>query len=320
MRKRRQGVFTAAGLSLGGLVLLLGAILIFARTDALERRELLAGESQIALTPFGSVEYAIRGEGPPVLVIHGAGGGFDQGLLLADAVGGEGFRWIAVSRFGYLQSPLPEDASTAAQADALAELLTHLEIARVDVLAMSGGTPPALQLAARHPERVGAVALLSPAPFTPFGGEVAGRPIPTSFYTALVGSDVAYWVMQRLAPGTLKSAFDARPELMTEAEDRAFADRLVETFQPASARRAGLQNEGAAVDPEAVYDLEAIRAPVLVVHAADDRLNPVAVGEAIAGRVAGAEFIRYETGGHLLLGHHGALREAIPAFFLRGVE
>ena len=44
--------------------------------------------------------------------------------------------------------------------DALAELLTHLEIARVDVLAMSGGTPPALQLAARHPERVGAVALL----------------------------------------------------------------------------------------------------------------------------------------------------------------
>lgn len=320
MRKRRRGTFTAAGLLLGGLVILFGVAVLFARTEALERREFLAGQSQIALTAFGTVEYAIGGEGPPVLVIHGAGGGFDQGLLLAEAVGGEGFRWIAVSRFGYLQSPMPEDASTAAQADALAEMLTQLEIERVDVLAMSGGAPPALQLAANHPERVGAMVLLSPAPFTPFGGEVAGRPIPTAFYTALVGSDVIYWLMQRLAPGTLKSAFDARPELMAEEEDRAFAERLVETFQPASARRAGIENEGAAVDPGAVYDLEAIGAPVLVVHAADDRLNPVAVGEAIAGRVTGAEFIRYETGGHLLLGHHGALREKIPAFLSSAPE
>jgi len=320
VRKRRRGTFTAAGLLLGGLVILFGVAVLFARTEALERREFLAGQSQIALTAFGTVEYAIGGEGPPVLVIHGAGGGFDQGLLLAEAVGGEGFRWIAVSRFGYLQSPMPEDASTAAQADALAEMLTQLEIERVDVLAMSGGAPPALQLAANHPERVGAMVLLSPAPFTPFGGEVAGRPIPTAFYTALVGSDVIYWLMQRLAPGTLKSAFDARPELMAEEEDRAFAERLVETFQPASARRAGIENEGAAVDPGAVYDLEAIGAPVLVVHAADDRLNPVAVGEAIAGRVTGAEFIRYETGGHLLLGHHGALREKIPAFLSSAPE
>ncbi len=310
---------TVFGLIAGTLVVLLGVSILLARTESLERQEFLAGQSQVAQTPFGAVEYAIQGEGPPVLVIHGAGGGFDQGLLLAEAVGGEGFRWIAVSRFGYLNSPLPEDVSTEAQADALAGLLTQLGIERVDVLAMSGGTPPALQLAANHPERVDALVLLSPAPFTPFGGEVEGRPIPTSFYTALVGSDVVYWILQRLAPGTLKSAFDARPELMVEEEDRAFAKRLVETFQPASARRAGIENEGAAVDPDAVYELEAIRAPVWVVHAADDRLNPVAVGEAIAGRIAGAQFTRYETGGHLLLGHHGELRAAIPAF-LSGVQ
>lgn len=312
---RRRGQMTFLGILAALLFVAAGVVIILARTESLERRELLAGQSDLVRTPYGVVEYAIRGDGPPVLVIHGAGGGFDQGLLLADALGGEGYRWISVSRFGYLRSPLPEDASTLAQADALADFLTQLGIERVDVLAMSGGAPPALQLAARHPERVGAMVLLSPAPFTPFGGEVEDRPIPTAFYTALVGSDIGYWVMQRLAPGLLRSAFDARPDLLAEEEEgRVFTERLVETFIPASARLAGLRNEGAAVDPNTVYDLEAIRAPILVVHAADDRLNPVAIGEMIAARIAGAEFIRYETGGHLLLGHHGALKEKIARF------
>ncbi len=300
----------------GFLIVVPGAVIILARTEASERRGHLAARSEIAQTPFGALEYVITGEGPPVLVLHGAGGGYDQGLLIAEAVGGEGFRWIAVSRFGYLNSPLPEDASTVAQAHALATLLSQLGIDRAGVLAMSGGAPPALQLAALHPDRVGSMALLSPAPFTPFGGEVEGRPVPTAFYTALAGSDVVYWLMRRVARGTLKSAFDARPELRAGDED-GFARRLVDTFLPASARRTGLGNEIAAVDPGTVYDLESIRARVLVVHAADDGLNPVAIGEAIAARIDGAAFIRYDSGGHLLLGHHGALRAQVSEFFSR---
>lgn len=315
MRRARPGAFSVAGIAAAILVVLVGLALTLARTEAMERADVLAGQSEVARTPHGLVEYAIRGEGPPVLVIHGAGGGFDQGLLLADALGGPDRRWISVSRFGYLRSRLPEDASTAAQADALADLLTGLEIERVDVLAMSGGVPPALQLAARYPGRVSAMVLLSPAPFTPFGGDVEGRPVPAAVYTAIAGSDVGFWLMKRLAPGMLRSAFDARPELLEAApKDADFVDRLVDGFQPASGRLAGLRNEIAAVDPWAEYNLEAIRAPALVVHAADDRLNPVVISETIAGRISGAEFIRYDTGGHLLLGHHGDLREAIPAF------
>lgn len=316
MRRVRPGAISVAGIAAAILVVLMGLALTMARTEATQRAEALAGQSEVARTPHGAVEFAIQGEGPPVLVIHGAGGGFDQGLLLAEAVGGAGRRWISVSRFGYLRSSLPEDASTAAQADAMADLLAGLGIERVDVLAMSGGAPPALQLAARHPERVRAMALLSPAPFTPFGGDVEGRPVPAAVYTAIAGSDVGFWLMKRLAPGTLRAAFDARPELLEAApEDAAFVDRLVDGFQPASGRLAGLRNEIAAVDPEAEYDLEAIRAPVLVVHAADDRLNPVAISETIAARIKDAAFIRYEAGGHLLISHHGDLRRRIADFF-----
>jgi pimeloyl-ACP methyl ester carboxylesterase len=42
-----------------------------------------------------------------VLVIHGSGGGFDQGGPIARASFGDGLRWIAPSRFGRLRSGVP---------------------------------------------------------------------------------------------------------------------------------------------------------------------------------------------------------------------
>jgi hypothetical protein len=61
---------------------------------------------------------AEKGSGIPLLSIHGAGGGYDQGLANAAGFVGAGFRIIAPSRFGYLGTPVPPDISPAAQADA----------------------------------------------------------------------------------------------------------------------------------------------------------------------------------------------------------
>lgn len=63
--------------------------------------------SRVVASPLGDLEYRRGGAGPAVLVIHGSGGGFDQGELLAQAVLGEDFDWIAPSRLGYLRSALP---------------------------------------------------------------------------------------------------------------------------------------------------------------------------------------------------------------------
>ena len=57
-------------------------------------------------SPYGDIEYTDGGSGPAVLVIHGSGGGYDQGELIAQAVLGEQFHWISPSRFGYLRSGL----------------------------------------------------------------------------------------------------------------------------------------------------------------------------------------------------------------------
>ena len=99
---------------------------------AAEKR--LKHESQFIETTVGPIVYGTAVEGPPVLVIHGAGGGFDQSLHTAKMFG-DGFQWIAPSRFGYLGTPLPKEKSPVAQADAHAALLDGLDIERVPVLA-----------------------------------------------------------------------------------------------------------------------------------------------------------------------------------------
>ncbi len=292
------------------LFLAMLAVTAYALVETRARISVLEAERSLADTRHGKIEYIRWGEGQPVLVVHGAGGGYDQGRLLARAVGGNRGRWISVSRFGYLGSAMPEAPSTAAQAEAFVDLLDILGIQRVSILAMSGGVPPSLKFAELFPNRVDRMMLLSSAPFTPFAPTVEDRPIPTWAYSALLGNDVVYWVLSKVARGQLEEAFDVRADIREHlsGEDQAFVRDLIDAFIPASRRLAGVNNEGAAVDPAVTYHLEHIRAEVLIVHARDDRLNPFEVGTAIAARIPDSRLLALDRGGHLLLGRHAELR------------
>jgi 2-hydroxy-6-oxonona-2,4-dienedioate hydrolase len=110
------------------------------RHDLSAAKARVSSGSKLMNTPCGLIEYADVGTGAPVLVIHGAGGGFDQGLEFARPLIDHGFRVIAPSRFGYLRTPLPKDskdASPLAQADAHASLLDALQLHKVGVVGVS---------------------------------------------------------------------------------------------------------------------------------------------------------------------------------------
>jgi len=308
---RRVALWLVAALAIGAIA----TYLAYSR-DMHSTRDRLAAGSQVVTTRHSPIEYTEWGQGPAVLVIHGAGGGYDQGVSIARAFGGEGFRWISPSRFGYLRTPLPADASTAAQADAFADLLDALNIKRVAILAFSGGVPPALQFAQRYPERTAALALLSGAPYTPLTAAEQKLPVPIWVYQALFRSDFPYWVLQKVARSSLEPMFDITPALRAAAppEEQPFIASMVDAFQPVTARIDGVRNEGAAVDPRARYRVDAITTPTLVIHSRDDHLNPFSFGEHTAQHIPGAQFLPLPSGGHLLLGHHAEVRARVNAF------
>ena len=77
-----------------------GVYAIFAR-DLAGARGRLVGRSKTMETSFGTLEYVVMGEGEPMLIVHGAEGGFDQGIDMTGALAAHGYQLIAPSRFGY---------------------------------------------------------------------------------------------------------------------------------------------------------------------------------------------------------------------------
>ena len=72
----------------------------------------LRAASRIAKTRCGEIEYATTSAGSPVLISHGTLGGFDQGMVAAELILPPQFRPIAVSRPGYLRTPLAVGCET----------------------------------------------------------------------------------------------------------------------------------------------------------------------------------------------------------------
>lgn len=298
------------------------------RDDLYRARERVATGSLLAETRCGPVEYAIAGTGAPVLVVHGAGGGYDQGLDLAAPLLQAGFRVIAVSRFGYLRTPLPQDASPAAQADAYACLLDALGIGRAAILGASAGAPSATQFALRYPARCKALVLLVPAIYAPRPGgapsvhPASERSSPAAGFlleTAL-RSDFLFWLAPRLSRAVVdRTILGTPPEVVARASpaDQARVAQLTEHILPVSERRLGLSNDGKIVSALPRYDLERIAVPTLTISMADDLYGTYDGARYTAEHVPGAQFLGYPTGGHMAIGHQEEISAAITAFLHR---
>ncbi|HUH85456.1 MAG TPA: alpha/beta hydrolase [Stellaceae bacterium] len=267
-------------------------------------------------TGAGPIEYAERGEGRPLLSIHGAGGGFDQGLANAAELVGDGFRVIAPSRFGYLRTPVPSDASPAAQADAHAALLSSRGIHRAIVLGVSAGARSAVELALRRPDLVERLLLIVPALHD------AGHPPATdasrgsqfAFSLVNAGADFAWWIAEKLAPSMLVRFIGVPPALLAGAPagERDRVMRIVRSIAPLSLRFPGINIDSAPCPTE--LPLERIAAPTLIISARDDLFATATAAEFAAGKIRDARLVLYDAGGHLLVGHSAEAQAAVRAF------
>ena len=230
-----------------------------------------------------SIAFRQSGEGPPLLLIHGAEADhsmFDAfGALLAPH-----FTVIAYDQRDSGGTTNPASAyGVAEMAKDAAELIAALGHRRAHVFGTSLGGVIAQVLAAHHPARVDRLVLSST--FRP------GAP-PTA-----LNPDV----FARLA--TLRAGLpNTAPEIATyffPAEHIAAHPEAVEIFN--GSKRDAVQRQrraGILVQP-LVYDPATIAAPTLVLAAAEDRLIPPAHTLSLAREIAGACTVTIAGAGHV---------------------
>ena len=312
MSRRRKWLLAAT-------VAVLAAVVVVAlfKADLRDARSRLQGRSATIATASGSMEYAVAGSGPPLLMIHGTGGGFDQGLLFTEKVAAQGVRVIAPSRFGYLRSSFPEDHSSEVQADAFVTLLDHLQIRKVVVAGGSAGALSAVQFALRHPDRTSALILIVPAANVQGHDPNEMSPAQEWMVRRLVTSDFLYWSARKVAPKKLIGFLLATdPALLDQvpADERERAYRILDQMLPISARWQGMLNDADLAGHPAKMDFRAIRIPTLIISAEDDRFGTAATSKIIAGQMPSSRLLLFPNGGHVLLGHDAESASEIARF------
>ena len=295
------------------------SLLIAWRFDSdMQRARARAAQGSVLLqTRCGPIEYQEAGAGVPLLAVHGSGGGHDQGMAFASKLAKQGIRVIAMSRFGYLRTPMPADASAAAQAEAHVCLLDALGIRRAAVMGGSAGAPSALQMALRHADRVSAMVLLVPLAYKPPTQADSAPPMPAWVERAmmrLIGSDFLFWSALHVARNqVIKVVLATPPELLTDAtpQERARVDAMLDNILPVSLRAEGLRSDTAVGKHLTAAPLESIRLPTLVISARDDRYGTYASARYTADRIAGATFLGFDQGGHTWVGHDDEVQAEI---------
>jgi pimeloyl-ACP methyl ester carboxylesterase len=293
-----------AGLALPGL----GLVFRYRRDMRAARAHLAAEDRHVISTPWGAVEYAERGSGAPVLVVHGVyqhcvSGLFSVRDLLLDR------RVIAPSRFGYLGSSMPPNATPSVQADAFAALLDALDIRQIDVIGISAGATSALQLALRHPERVKHLAVLV--------GNLPGSPtaIVQPPWTKRVNRQFVMWALRTFAPSTTARLVAAVPkEFAMSGDDVRYVTEFIDSLFPMSSEGYNFDLFVSNADVTS-YHLEAVEVPTLIAHTRDDQLASHEASQRAAERIPGARFVSLESGGHFMLGQHEKNADKLAAFF-----
>jgi pimeloyl-ACP methyl ester carboxylesterase len=307
------------GVAAAGLVVAGGATAVAFNAQMAKAEALVSPElSAVISSRFGDLEYAEAGAGTPFLMVHGTGGGFDQGLFFAKRFIEAGYRVIAPSRFGYLRSAFPANPSSENQADAFVDLLDALGIEKIAIAGGSAGALSAMAFAIRHPERCAALLPLIPASYVPRDTPVQSvSPDQMQMAMAVLKSDFLFWLAIATMPDLLTEALLAtKPALVkaADAAEQARAQHILHSILPVSRRARGLVNDATLAGNPAQMAIETITSPTLAVSYEDDGFGTAAAARYIGERVSGARAHIFPDGGHIGIGHDAESFALIDSF------
>lgn len=224
---------------------------------------------------------------PPLLFLHGVGGGHHAWERQLPWFAEKGYPSHAWDQPGYGSSPLVEPYDLEQVSTALVRLVDSLGGEPVVLVGHSMGGLIAQEAYVRHPRIVRALVLCFTSP-------------------AFAGGDSAFtkqFIAQRIAPlDEGKTMADIARALMktmqgtkSDPSGLALAEHIMSGIPPETYRKA--------VTLLTTFDrrreLAAIKVPTLVLSGSDDKTAPPAMMERMAQKIPGAQYVCLEGCGHL---------------------
>lgn len=234
----------------------------------------------------GELEVEVRGEGAPVVFVHGFP--FDRTMWRHQLATLTRWKRIAPDLCGFGASSAPRDGySMARYVSDLMSVLDALDVPQAAFCGLSMGGYILFELLRRHPERVRALVLADTRAEadTPEGKRGRDELIGVARTEGAEGL-VKRQLSKLLGPATRQS----HPDVVRHVEDmmrRASVDGIVGALVAMKER------------PDSRPLLTEIKVPTLVMVGADDVTTPPAVSRSMAEAIPGARYAELPAAGHL---------------------
>jgi pimeloyl-ACP methyl ester carboxylesterase len=257
----------------------------------------------MACLPAGQIEYRLDRRGDAVVVVVFHGGHVRAGLALCEEVfAAAGCTVLVPSRPGYGRTPLSTGTSVEEYTDVVRALCARLGINRVSAaVGISGGGPSATTMAARHPDLVDRLILVSAVSWLPY----PDRLTRLGAHVVFTGkTERATWagvrMLVRVAPNTclrlvLRSLSTRRAGEVVAAlhpDDRVM---LLALFANMRSGRGYLNDLLPTPDVTARIDQ-----PTLVIATRTDRGVPFAHAQSLASTIRHAELVESRADSHFV--------------------
>ncbi len=234
------------------------------------------GPTRIEL-PSGPILIDVRGEGLPVVLLHGVPGSHRDFRRLVDALEGA-LRVVRLDLPGYGESPVADGEGVDRMARAVVEVIEHLHLPPAVLVGHSFGGIIATRVATTRPDLVAGIGLIATPGLRPHDAVrvlIRVRPV--------LAAALATPLLRRAMVPMLRPVFRA-VGIPVPSRD----DVLV---------RSALATSHAVLDGHASR-LRRVRVPTLVAWAEDDRLIEPAIGDGLAATLPAGPRLRFTQGGH----------------------